>query len=329
METLNRKNFLKLAGLSSLGFMTSGLTASNVSQFVNTESEGKGAPLRVAHLTDVHIQQGLEAEKGFASCLHAVNSLDQRPDLIINGGDAIMNSALTFSKDTINKQWALFHSMMKSDNGISVKHCIGNHDLTGWPFSKSSDEETKRHAMGEYEMSSPYYSFRQGKWKFIVLDSIRSTRSIPGYFAKLDEAQFLWLSEELKSTPQDVYVCIVSHVPILAICTLFDSIFKNKKSARHIPNNVLHEDASELTGLFYNYPNVKACLSGHIHLIDHVNYLGVDYFCNGAVSGSWWKGNYHQFPPSFSVMNFYSDGKVTRDIQYYNWKQCSALTRVN
>jgi hypothetical protein len=102
------------------------------------------------------------------------------------------------------------------------------------------------------------------------------------------------------------------------VCTFFESSNKNKKTW-NVPNNSLHADAAELTALFYKYPNVKACLSGHIHMIDHVNYLGVDYYCNGAVSGSWWKGNHHQFPPSFSMMNFFDDGKVTRDVNYYNW----------
>jgi Icc protein len=325
METLNRKKFLKLVGLSSLGMVTSRLTGSTCSNLPEDAKIIPGLPLRVAHLTDIHIQSGLEAEQGFASCLHAVNSLSQKPDMIINGGDAIMNSALTFSKEKLREQWALFHSILKNDNSILVAHCIGNHDLYGWPLAKSSEQESKYRAMDEYSIKSPYYSFQQGKWKFIVLDSIQCKNSVPGYYARLDEAQMTWLKNELQGTPENLFICIVSHVPILAICTLFDSIFKNK-THRNIPDNVLHADAAELTSLFYQYPNIKSCLSGHIHLIDHVNYLGVDYYCNGAVSGSWWKGNYHQFPPSFSVMNFYEDGKVTREVQHYNWNQANPVS---
>lgn len=318
MDTLDRKKFLKLVGLSSLGVMTSGVSAASFSNIPLPVSSLPSAPLRVAHLTDIHIQNGLEAEKGFASCLHAANALAQKPDLIINGGDAIMNSALTFSKSTITRQWNLFNTILKNDNDLPVAHCIGNHDLYGWPLAKCSEKESKGQAMEEYGMKKPYYSIQQGQWKFIILDSIQCKNSVPGYYAHLDEDQMTWLKEELQGTSPDSYICIVSHVPILAVCILFDGIFKEKQN-RSIPDNLLHGDAAELTSLFYQHPNIKACLSGHIHMIDHVNYLGVDYYCNGAVSGSWWKGNHHQFPPSFALMNFYDDGKVSREIQYYNW----------
>ncbi|WP_317897950.1 metallophosphoesterase family protein [Aurantibacillus circumpalustris] len=328
METLNRKKFLKLVGLASIGVLISELNATSIPFSGNDGKLFSPEPLRVAHLTDIHIQNGLEPERGFASCLNAVNSLPHKPDLIINGGDAIMNSALTFSKEKVNKQWELFHALLKSDNSITVKHCIGNHDLVGWPVAKCSEAESKFRAMDEYSISKPYYSFTKGKWKFIVLDSIQCKNSIPGYSARLDSVQMIWLEEELKDTPPDFFICIVSHVPILAICTLFDTTFSNKKH-RTVPDNLLHGDAAELTNLFYRYPNVKACLSGHIHMIDHVNYLGVDYFCNGAVSGSWWKGNHHQFPPSFSMMNFFEDGKVAREVNYYDVKDAALISKIN
>jgi 3',5'-cyclic AMP phosphodiesterase CpdA len=325
MESLNRKNFLKLAGITSLGMLASGVKGATFTKITENIEPAATQPLRVAHLTDIHIDLGYEPEKGFASCLHAVNDLAQKPDLIINGGDAIMNSALTFSKAKLKNQWSLFHDILKRDNAIPVQHCIGNHDLYGWPLAKSSETESKHRAMEEYQIQKPYHAFQQGKWKFIVLDSIQCKTSIPGYYAKLDDEQMNWLSDELKATPSDVFICIVSHVPILAICTLFDSIFK-KERHRSIPDNILHADAAELTTLFYQYPNIKSCLSGHIHLVDHVNYLGIDYYCNGAVSGSWWKGNHHQFPPSFSTMNFYDDGKVSREVHYYNWNQMQQVT---
>ena len=316
METLNRKNFLKLLGVSSLAVLSSKASAVGLLHSFSDEKK-LSTPFRVAHLTDIHIQPGLDAEKGFASCLHAVNSLAQKPDMILNGGDAIMNAAFTFSKEKVKKQWELFHHILSLDNSLPVHHCIGNHDLYGWAMPNSSEMENKYLAMDEYQIKKPYYSMQYRKWKFIVLDSIRPKNSVPGYYAEIDEEQMNWLKEELQNTPKDLFICIVSHVPILAVCTLFEGNSKNKKNW-NIPNNSLHADAGELTALFYQYPNVKACLSGHIHMIDHVNYLGVDYYCNGAVSGSWWKGSHHQFPPSISMMNFYDDGKVSREVNCYN-----------
>ena len=99
MKNIDRSKFLKLIGLSSLGLISSGMSASVLSKFGGEESLFSSPPIRVAHLTDIHIEIGIEAERGLASCLNAVNSLNHKPDFIINGGDAIMNSALTYSKE--------------------------------------------------------------------------------------------------------------------------------------------------------------------------------------------------------------------------------------
>jgi len=318
MEAISRQKFLRYLGLGSAGLLLPQLA---LSRGISAEkpTPKTGSSLRVAHLTDIHIEAGKEAEHGFAAALEAVNSLPEPPDFILNGGDAIMNSALNLSREKVKSQWELFHQILRNHNSLPVNHCLGNHDLYGWTSPDLAHTKGKNWAMEEYQLSSSYYALEKGKWKFIVLDSIHGRNSVPGYYACLDEAQLGWLEAELKATPPDQFICIVSHIPILAVCTLFDGKNQDKEHWR-IPNNTLHADARELTALFYKFPQIKACLSGHIHLIDHVHYLSIDYFCNGAVSGSWWKGNYHEFPPSFSVMNFSDTGQVTREIICYNWQ---------
>jgi predicted MPP superfamily phosphohydrolase len=190
METLNRKNFLKILGASSLAMLSSKASASSIFNAFE-DKKPSSSPLRLAHLTDIHIQPGLESEKGFASCLHAVNM--QKPDLILNGGDAIMNEAFTFSKEKVKKQWQLFHKMMVAENSLPIHHCIGNHDLYGWAMPSSTANENKSLAMDEYKITRPYYSTQYKKWKFIVLDSIRAKNSVPGYYAQLDDEQLFWL----------------------------------------------------------------------------------------------------------------------------------------
>jgi len=44
--------------------------------------------LRIAHLTDVHLQPEGSSAAGFVRCLKAVH-LTRRPDLILNGGDSV------------------------------------------------------------------------------------------------------------------------------------------------------------------------------------------------------------------------------------------------
>jgi Icc protein len=320
MELMSRKRFLKHFGVSGASLLLPSLSLTATSTQATPKSASRS--LTVAHLTDIHVQAGKESEQGFAYSLQTANAYPEKIDFIINGGDSIMNPATNMSRSTVKSQWTLFHSILKQNNTLPVFHCLGNHDLFEWASPNRFHASAKQWALEEYRIPLSYYAFEQGNWKFIVLDSIHGRNTVPGYYAKLDEEQRNWLEQELKRTPENQFICIVTHIPILAVCTLFDSTSTNSEHWS-IPNNTLHADARDLTALFYKYPKIKACLSGHIHMVDHVNYLGIDYFCNGAVSGSWWKGNYHEFPPSFSLMTFYDNGRVERKIVYYD-RECTS-----
>ena len=320
----NRKSFLRTMGLMGAGaILTNTVSAAPLTSEippVNTEPAAptSGTPLRVAHLTDIHISPEHIAEHGMSASLYALNDLKDKPAFIMNGGDAIMNAG-TITKAGIKDQWNSFHKILKAENNLPMRHCLGNHDLFGFLLPSADHAESKKWAMDEYQMPKPYYSFTQGVWHFIVLDSIHGRKSVPGYLGKLDDEQMIWLKNELNSVPSTTHICIVSHIPILAICCMFDRDITNMRSM-HISDSNMHTDSEELIELFYQHKNVKACLSGHIHMIDYVNYLGVEYFCNGAVAGNWWKGNLRHFAPSFSMMNFYDSGAVSREVHYYKWK---------
>jgi len=73
------------------------------------------------------------------------------------------------------------------------------------------------------------------------------------------------------------------------------------------------------TYLFLKHSNVKVCVSGHIHLVDRVDYNGVSYLCNGAISGNWWKGNFQETPPGYSLIDLFDDGTWRREYVKYGW----------
>jgi hypothetical protein len=52
-------------------------------------------------------------------------------------------------------------------------------------------------------------------------------------------------------------------------------------------------------------------------LQDEVNYLGIKYYCNGAVSGNWWGGAFQDFSPAYALFDFYNDGTVGRKMIEY------------
>ncbi len=318
----DRKSFIRTLGLMGAGVLLAEhkVQAHPATEMARTEAVPSpigGQPLRIAHLTDIHVSPERTAEYGLSAALNAVNDLKNKPSFILNGGDAIMNAA-TLTKAGVRDQWASYHKLMKSDNDLTVYNCVGNHDLFGFLLPSADHAESKKWAMDEYQLSRSYYSFSQGVWHFIVLDSIHGRKAVPGYVGKLDDAQMDWLKKELASIPKSKHICIVSHIPVLAVCSMFDRDITNMRNM-HISDCNMHTDSEELAELFYQAGNVRACLSGHIHMIDYVNYLGVEYFCNGAVAGNWWKGNLKHFAPSFAMMNFYDNGAVSRDVHYYKW----------
>lgn len=315
----SRRKFFFTGAMAGLGML---IPKALPAQSANTSSKyGAKRVLRVAHLTDIHVQPEGAAPGGMAKALHAAQSLPDKPDLIFNTGDCIMD-ALGKTKERVADEWNTWNSILKNENSLEMVNCIGNHDVWGWSREHVSFAKDplfgKEWAIENLKLKNRYYSFDRAGWHFIVLDS---THRIPGYgyTAKLDEEQFAWLAQDLANTKTEIPICVLSHIPILGVSVFFDG--ENMKHGRWtVPGSWMHQDAKEIKDLFYKHKNVKACLSGHIHLIDELEYLGVKYYCNGAVSGAWWGGSYHEFPPVFAVMNYYDDGSTDRELYYYDWK---------
>ncbi|NDU94353.1 metallophosphoesterase [Spirosoma terrae] len=264
--------------------------------------------LRIAHLTDTHMQPLVGAAKGFEKCLHHVQGLSEKPDLIINGGDAVME-AHGRGQDSVRRQWGLYNDVIRSENALPILNCIGNHDIWCRKETKVYFDDGRKWAMDELQMSDRYYSLDRNGWHIVVLDSVQPKADGSWYTAHLDDEQYHWLESDLKVTPVETPILIVSHVPILAACVFFDGQrFSGENWS--VPSRWMHSDTIRLTSLFHRYPNVKSALSGHIHLVDRVDYGGVSYFCNGAVSGAWWFGKYHHTAAGYAVVDLFNDGSV-------------------
>ena len=266
------------------------------------------------------MKPGIVPETGMAKVLQHAQRLDPPVDFIINGGDSIMD-ALQADKQKTQAQWDLFHSILQKENRLPVYHCIGNHDIWGWFLRDNKPESdplySKQWVLDTLEMKNRFYSFTKGKWHFIILDSTQLNPA-GGYIAFLDPGQLAWLQNDLSSTRVDEFICIVSHIPILSICAglFFDKTESN--GDLKIQRNLMHTDFLVLKKIFLQYPNIKLCLSGHIHLQDELDYLGVKYYCNGAVSGNWWKGAFQEFAPAYAVIELSEDGSFKRTMLNYD-----------
>lgn len=297
--------------LKSIGGIGGLLLAPSIS--FGSSSHKKKTVLRIAHLTDVHLKNHLDAPARYAKCLQHVQQQSPKADLILNGGDIVFDMNKE-QLSTINDQWKLTHHILQQECSIPVKYCLGNHDIWWDENNKGQAIYGKQYAMDQLHLSNPYYSFSKNGWKFILLDSVHLDIDGTWYIGKLGDAQFNWLENELKNTPSNVPVLIMSHIPILTATLMIEDDIVNKWQ---MLGGDMHTDTAKIIKLFYQYPNVKLCLSGHIHLRDKVVYNGVTYICNGAVSGAWWNGNKRETAPGYGLLDLYADG--TFDESYVNY----------
>jgi Icc protein len=277
---------------------------------INTERQ---PVLRIAHLTDVHLKNEFGAPAKFVKCLRHVQQQTPKVDLILNGGDIVFD----MNKEnitTIDKQWELMYTIMRAECSLPVHYCLGNHDIWWNENNKRQALYGKQYSMDQLKLSNPYYGMEKSGWKFIILDSVHLDIDGTWYIGKLGDEQFTWLENELKNTDPATPVLIMSHIPILTATLMVEDNIVNKWE---MLGGDMHTDTAKIINLFYRHPNVKLCLSGHIHLRDKVVYNTVTYICNGAVSGAWWDGNKRETAPGYGLIDLYTDGSFEEN--YINY----------
>ena len=273
----------------------------------------KQPALRIAHLTDVHLKDQFDAPAKYVKCLHHVQQQMPKVDMILNGGDIVFDMNKE-NISTINNQWQLTHNVLKAECSLPVHYCLGNHDIWWNENDKGQALYGKQYSMDQLKLSKPYYSMEKGGWKFIMLDSVHLDIDGTWYIGKLGDEQFAWLENELKNTNPATPVLIMSHIPILTATLMIEDNIVNKWQ---MLGGDMHTDTAKIINLFYQHPNVKLCLSGHIHLRDKVVYNNVTYICNGAVSGAWWEGNKRETAPGYGLIDLYSVGSFEE--KYVNY----------
>jgi 3',5'-cyclic AMP phosphodiesterase CpdA len=316
----NRRDFFKKAALlagSATMLPNVLLEAREANEPFRTD---KKRVLRVAHITDVHILNKRNAETCFARVIDAINRMDDRPDFIINTGDTVMDENKQ-TLETVEARWEVWRKIV-ANNDLPIHSALGNHDVWYGPDKKLDDvyqkdaRYGKQWAMNELGLKNRYYSFSSNGWKFIALDSINGDH---GY--QLDKEQFRWLEFELNTAGIEP-VCVFNHVPILSMGALLYSTKRTPVADVKFPSGDMHNDHQQIKDLFLKKQNVKLCLSGHVHYVDGIEYLGVKYLCNGAVSGNWWGDPIalEEFPPVYAIIDLFDDGTTENRLVYYNTK---------
>lgn len=305
---MNRRTLLKSATLLPLASATEGL--------ITSAPTARKRSVRFAYLGDTHITPDSKPMEAVAKCFqHAQNHAD-KPAFILHGGDVIMD-ALAKDRADVQKQWDAWNTVVKANNSLPIEYCIGNHDIWGVDAAKSEPLYGKNWAIDQMKISGRYRSFDRNGWHFIILDSVQPKPDGKWYTGHIDTEQLEWLKQDLAKTGTKTPILILSHIPIFSP-TGFFSESNVKDGSWTIPAALVLSNTPELLKLFYEYPNIKTALSGHMHLLDRVDYNGVTYLCNGAVSGNWWKNEvYQQTKAGYALIDLYDDGTIERTYLQY------------
>lgn len=320
---LSRRSLLTRAALGA-GVLASGLsldTALAAPRASTAVPRPRKRVLRLAHLTDIHVQPEKRAGEGMAACLKHVSELADKPDLILTGGDHVMDSfEATF--DRTKTQWDLFTKTLADGMNIPVRSCVGNHDAWGWNKAKSKTTGSENNwgkdwAVDALKIPARYYSFDQAGWHFVALDSVFPDGD--GYLGKLDDEQAEWLDADLAKVPKGTPTLVLSHIPILTVTTVVYTK-PDKDNNFKLDGSLQHCDYARIKAIFEKHNTVRLCLSGHMHLVDRCDYNGVTYLCNGAVSGNWWKGRHRDCDEGYAAINLFDDGSFEHEYIKYGWK---------
>ncbi len=235
-KTINRRDFLKLAGLGGVVF-ASGL--SNLSHAANKASEESSAydDFYFVQLSDMH--WGFEgppnpdAKGTLKKAVTAVNSLEQQPDFIVFTGD------LTHTTDDPKerrKRMAEFRGIVSELKVKDLRFLPGEHDA-------SLDRgEAYQEFFGKTQ-----YTFDHKGVHFIVLDNV----SDPG--ANIGDEQLQWLAADLKQLPKDAKIVVFTHRPLFDLYPQWDWATR---------------DGAKAVELLLPHPNVTV-FYGHIHQEHH------------------------------------------------------------
>ena len=309
----------QLGNLSRRALLVAGGTALAAAALPAPVLHGRRKTLRVAHLTDFHIQPELRATEGSHAAFAHAMSQKPRPDLILSGGDHIMD-AFAQTEARTRLQWDLFDQLRREHRDVPIQATIGNHDVWGWNKKDSNTDGSERLWAKKwfsefFGRPQTYTSFDKEAWHFVILDNVFLTPD--GYNGIVEDAQVEWLKSDLAGTRKPTV--ILSHIPLLSVTALVGG-YDPKIGEWNVGGNVMTKNLSTLQEIFRANRHVKLALSGHTHQIDRVDFEGVTYLCGGAVSGNWWKGPIGLFNPGYRILDLHEDGTFAEQFVDWGWK---------
>jgi hypothetical protein len=282
-----------------------------------SEPSTRRKSLSLAHLSDIHIEPDGPAAEAFAACLRRVQEHPAAPELILGGGDYLMDGVAA-PRERVRAQWDLWQQVLRDHCRFPWVHCLGNHDVFGWNHAASgADFDTpgygKSWALKALGLKRRYYSVDRAGWHFVVLDSIHPWGRPGAGFSQalLGQEQVDWLAADLAEAGPDARVLILSHHPIRSSIGYHATPPRPKgkdKGDWTAFNAWLHIDAEMIEDAILPRGNVRLCLNAHMHRRDRAEHKGIVHFGSGAVCGDLWRAPNPDYPASCAIVTLYDDG---------------------
>jgi Icc protein len=162
---------------------------------------------QIAYITDIHLDEdfprskGVDTRRNWERILKDVQG--RGIENIVIGGDI-----------GTPESHAWFFESLKS---VHLHLSLGNHDS----WSNVKQQYTNRYVKEQEEC---HYSFEEGSFKYLFLDSSSD---------KISESQLAWLEDELSVEKK---ILLFVHHPVLAVNTVVDSLYplKNREAVKSV-----------------------------------------------------------------------------------------------
>ena len=232
MHEINRRDFLRLAGLGGAVFV-SGLTGCSTMGTDMAQQDFFFVQLSDTHWGFNGPVVNPDAKGTLPKAVAAVNALEMQPDFIMFTGD------LTHTTDDPNerrRRLAEFKSIVGGLKNPNVRFMPGEHDAA----------LDNGQAWMEY-FGQTHYSFDHKGVHFVVVDNV----SDPA--ARIGEVQLAWLKADLDQQDKDARIVVFTHRPLFDLYPQWDWATR---------------DGAKAMELLMPYRNVTV-FYGHIHQEHH------------------------------------------------------------
>lgn len=317
-----RRDFVKGVGTAALG-----VGIASVPMFEAAHAQTTATPVsegfRFVFFPDPHLRDEYRSAEGIAAALQAAERLDPRPAFIWTGGD-LCDDLRSLNVEQARARATRFVELWRQNTTIPAYHVLGNHDAAGWGDGDIPSDHPD-FAFGLMQrllgMERSYYSFDHGGWHFVIVDNIHRTE--PGqHIGNVSDEQLTWLREDLRRHRERPTMVAMHVPPLTATEFLTDRAerVREENEWRIGFDRMIRNPDALMAAL--SEGNVRAVLSGHIHLVERLDLRGHTFLCLGSVSGQRWMGPRKGMGTAegFGVVDVRADGTFDWDYQSFGWQ---------